>query len=142
MLRIRRSVAAKFSVGVSLAGTEMVEHAKRTEELEQRNAMRALEEEQGQSSVQPVEVANLGTGPSRGSISFQKAFVPASNADEIELDDEEGGSEGEEEEAKFAVQQLSVPKAVFGEAADLVEGEKGAPEDSMGAKERLKKRKR
>lgn len=158
MLRIKRSVAAKFSAGVNIiAANEMLAHAKKAQEMEARSAMRMLEDDvqdDHTESVQDLSMAPAGdAGPAapvftRGAINFQKSSgtdapepqQPAKNDEEIDLDGGDDGEDEEEEEegASMTIEQKTVPAAVFGGYAAVAEG----TEDEKEAKDRLKKRKR
>jgi pre-mRNA-splicing factor SYF1 len=157
MLRIKRSVAAKFSSGVNIiAANEMLVHAKKTQEMEARNAMKMLEDD-GAENPESVQDISMGgqqdAAPAlpaftRSAINFQKSastlepdntpVQPSKNDEEINLDDDEEDDEEGEEAEKVKIQQKAVPSAVFGGYAAAAEAE----ESGNGAKDRLKKRKR
>eukprot|EP01114_Cavostelium_apophysatum_P017774 TRINITY_DN5355_c0_g1_i2.p1 TRINITY_DN5355_c0_g1~~TRINITY_DN5355_c0_g1_i2.p1 ORF type:complete len:856 (+),score=276.49 TRINITY_DN5355_c0_g1_i2:217-2784(+) len=134
MLQIKRSVQAQFNTQLNLTNLEALAAAKSGEmaRLDAANEMQRLEREEGPQSAKSILVAAKAAAAESSKAAASAAANV--NPEKIELDEDEGEEEGDED--TMEIQEISMPQAVIDRNL-RTEGDKG---ESMGALARLKRK--
>eukprot|EP01114_Cavostelium_apophysatum_P017773 TRINITY_DN5355_c0_g1_i1.p1 TRINITY_DN5355_c0_g1~~TRINITY_DN5355_c0_g1_i1.p1 ORF type:complete len:156 (+),score=57.28 TRINITY_DN5355_c0_g1_i1:46-513(+) len=133
-MQIKRSVQAQFNTQLNLTNLEALAAAKSGEmaRLDAANEMQRLEREEGPQSAKSILVAAKAAAAESSKAAASAAANV--NPEKIELDEDEGEEEGDED--TMEIQEISMPQAVIDRNL-RTEGDKG---ESMGALARLKRK--
>lgn len=139
MLRTRRSVQTMYSTAVSFISSDLVPAADEGKSLKRSHDAMANAEAEAEAEAEHAGGISAAPGTS---VAFVSAGITGDtgNPEEIAMDeDDEDEDEGADEGvADMELQQISVPRAVFGAAADLVE-DAGQAKEETGALARFKR---